>query len=276
MLGFSAVAQVPIGQASAIFNREGKPTGVAATSAVAAVTTISDSGITLAGQTATGVVTVPATGVAGKVPSVVGTGVVNAPAGIFSKQLTGVAATGAVNLPFAAFKQSAAIVLPSDNEFDGFVGTLTFSISQAPTLTGVSMTLSHGSASDIFDADANKAVTGVAGTGAVSAVTFDAQATNTPVSVNTTGFTGTLTQTAKANKALTGNATTSAIAALTTRAAASATITGAEVIAIAERDTTANGNLFDYGPFADNFSRVRTFTVTNGASSTDNTVYITI
>jgi len=210
------------------------------------------------------------------ITGVAGTSAVNAPTGIFSKQLSGVAATGAVNLPAGAFTRTASVILSGALEADGLVNTPTFSQSQSPTLTGVSMTLSHGSASDLFDADANKTITGVAGTSAVSAVTFDAKATNTPVSVVTTGSLGTLTQTADARQTLTGNATTSAIAALTTRAAASATLTGAEVIGIAERDTTANGNLFDYGPFADNYSRVRTFTVTNGASSTDNKVYITI
>lgn len=154
------------------------------------------------------------------------------------------------------------------------VNTLTFDAKANTTLdaTAVVATTSVG----VVEANINEnLVSAPAATGAVGVVTFDAKANITTTSVSASMSAGTAGFDAKGNNTITGVVTTSAINAIAeATGGASIEITSAEAIGIAERDTTADGFIFDYTPYADNYSRLRTLIVTSGVTSTDNTVYI--
>ena len=181
--------------------------------------------------------------------SVVATGAVNlTAAGVGLHQISGVAGTGVA-------------AAPSGN------GPATTSI------TGVTATATFGSTL----ASIGENLVSVSATSAVGTLSLSGKANSTLTSISASGATNSTDLfDAKANQTLTGFSLTTTLAALAqVTAGASITLSTAEAVGIAEKDTTATGTLFDYEPFADDYSRVRTFVVT-APTSTDNTAYITV
>lgn len=158
---------------------------------------------------ASGGVTVNATGVAGT--GAVGTLTV---AGKANTTATGASATGAAGTATVAAK---ARVTPTGVGATGAVGTLTTTGKANTTLTGVGATGAVGIVTVTTAGAVSVNLTGVAGTGAVGSVTVDigGSVSVTPTGVSATGAVGTPTGTGKARTTLTGVGATGAVGTVT-------------------------------------------------------------
>lgn len=281
MLGFSSLSGAPLGVAVPVTLITATLDGVSATSTAGAVAYANDSSISVTGIGSTSSVgTLLVQTVADvTLDDVTATSALDAPRfGVaVSVNAAGLSATSAIS-DFSAVKGEAGsgLVGPSV-EINTYINDLDLKVINAITIDGVLASGNLG-LNAVLKAEANIDSPSVSATSTLNSIAVEADAVKTIVDVVDglrSGFNGNLKVTGKANATLTSLSSTTSLNTFTTEVEISVVL---ETLLGQTRSgtLTSTGVVFDFTPFAANYSRARTITILpwQSTGATSNTVII--